>query len=166
MALFSPDNVPKGGERIAKSRATLANVTDGLSKTIMIGEGLHDVDEQVRVGATRAEPNTGDHKDHWAMGSDDIDSRDGNDLSETVGSSGVPINYQNRVDSRLACEDRYSDDCAFLQLSFSSAHPGGCYVAHGDVSVKFYTDDTDASIWSELGTRASQLPVVSNCPPR
>ena len=162
---FSPDDTT-GTEIIAKSPVSHRRIKDGLSKTVMIGEGWFDVKEQERIGGTRREPSTGDHKDHWAMGSDDFDTSDGSDISECVGSTGVPINFHRSFTStQVACQSPNSVECQMLQLSFSSAHPGGCNMAHGDGSVQFYTEDTDEVIWSDLGTRASQLPPAVR-PPR
>ena len=164
IARHAPDALA-GGENIAKGIVSLQKVKDGLSKTIIVAEALHDVREQERVGATRPEPSVGDHKDHWAMGSDDIDTGGGTDISETVGSTGVPINVQNTVNARDVCQTASSDECQSLQLSFSSAHPGGCMVARGDVSVEFVNENIDPQIWSDLGTRASQKALVY-VPPR
>ncbi len=131
----------------------LRKVLDGTSKTMLVGEALHDVQAQVDIGSER-EAAAGDHKDHWYIGSDDVDVD--NDGSEGLGSTGVGLNLQNTF--RDGCNDRSGGHagCMALQLSFSSAHPGVVQVVMGDGSVQIVTDDIDLAIWSEMGTRAGQ----------
>ncbi|MEM7313980.1 MAG: DUF1559 domain-containing protein, partial [Planctomycetota bacterium] len=113
-----------------------------------------DVLEQIRIGGRR-EAEAGDHKDHWIFGSDDLDVK--NDLSECVGSTGVPMNIGNSRSGPNPCENSRSLECQAYQLSFSSAHSGGVNAAHCDGSVHFINDGVDAIVWSNLGTRASQV---------
>ena len=137
----------RSGRRIP---LTLRKITDGTSKTMLIGEGLHDHITQLRVGRTR-EPARGERKDHWYIGSDDIDIE--NDPSEALGSTGVGINLQQR----FRCGDGAPDaECQQLQLSFSSAHSGVVNVVYCDGSVQSVTQDTDAKVWSEMGTRSGK----------
>jgi prepilin-type processing-associated H-X9-DG protein len=142
-----------------QSPIRLEMVTDGTSKTILLGEGLHDVDEQERIGGN-TESALGDHKDHWALGSDDIDTD--RDISECLGSSGVPINLPKVYESRTVCASPGQDECQALQLSYSSAHPGGVNVVLCDGSVEFINDSIDLQIWSNMGTRASQVKQIGN----
>ncbi|MEZ6101812.1 MAG: DUF1559 domain-containing protein [Pirellulaceae bacterium] len=143
----------------------LKKVKDGTSKTMLIGEVLHDVEAQETIGASRAEHQDGDHKDHWYIGSDDIDTsrgaRPGQDGSECMGSTGVPINLQNRFRNTNPCSSPSHPDCQALQLSFSSAHPGGINIAHCDGSAAFIGEDIDPQPWSDLGTRANQVLVTT-----
>jgi hypothetical protein len=136
-----------GGETFSVTSVSLREIIDGASKTIMIGEALHDSVAQQQIGRT-AERHPGDHKDHWAIGSDDIQTE--HDLSEALGSTGVPINAQNDY----TCD--WPGPCQIVQLSFSSAHRGGILVAHCDGSVRFIDETIEADVWSEMGTRAGQ----------
>ena len=135
------------GETFNVNSISLRKIKDGMSKTIMIAETLHDSAAQQQNGRT-AEQHPGDRKDHWAIGSDDIQTE--HDLSEALGSAGVPINAQNEY----TC-DR-PGPCQMVQLSFSSAHPGGIQVVHCDASVRFIDETIDANAWSAMGTRAGQ----------
>jgi prepilin-type N-terminal cleavage/methylation domain-containing protein len=113
-------------------------ITDGASKTILIGE--------IRAGFTER-----DARGVWAMG------HAGASLLAMYGSNG-DANGPN------ACfplaDDVYSDICGktdalsncsdcdpgyFAQATVRSAHPGGAYVARCDGSVSFVTDDIQTS---------------------
>ncbi len=132
----------------------MRKIKDGTSKTLLIGEALHDSKEQERIGGASREHRLGDHKDHWAIGGDDPDID--NDMSEGLGSTGVPINLQNQFTNSNPCSNPASPDCQALQLSFSSAHTGGINVVYVDGSVHFITDSIDAVTWKALGSRGSQ----------
>ena len=132
-------------------RATVASVLFAVA-----GFG-HDVEAQDTIGGARAESGSGDHKDHWYFGSDDIDID--NDLSEALGSTGVPINYDAQFRGGNVCQSPRSLDCQKAQLAFSSDHPGGCQGVLCDGSVRFFQEDIDLIVWRDFGTRASQLPV-------
>ncbi len=104
----------------------------------------------------------GSKKDHRYIGSQSIAGWDssGTDVSEALCSFGVPLNMQTRFNNQDPCTDfrnRSSrEDCQALQLSFSSAHPGGINICLCDGSVKFLENDTDEEILMAYGTRASQ----------
>jgi hypothetical protein len=131
----------------------LRKILDGTSKTVLVGEALHDAVAQLEVGAKR-EAAAGDHKDHWYIGSDDIDVT--NDSSEALGSTGVGLNLHRAFPE--GCNDRNGGHagCMALQVGFSSAHPGVTQVVMADGSVHGITDDIEPPIWSEMGTRAGQ----------
>jgi hypothetical protein len=133
----------------------LKKITDGLSKTVLVGEALHDVQDQIEIGQQR-ELATGDHKDHWYIGSDDIDIY--NDVSECLGSTGVGINLHRLVGS---IQDAQNVQIQALQVCFSSAHPGITQVAMCDGSVHRIEEDVDPRIWRGMGTRAGQDSAVS-----
>ncbi len=144
------------------SRTKLSQIEDGMSNTMLYGEAVHDTEAQDRIGGRR-ERDPGSHKDHWAIGSDDIDiSRSGAhglDVSECLGSLAVPINYQSRFPDNSACElpgSPISEDCQRVQLAFGSVHPGGFQMVRCDGSVDFIEERVDAVVQAELGTRASQ----------
>ncbi len=130
----------------------LRKIDDGTSKTLLVGEALHDVTAQVEVGA-RKEIASGDHKDHWYIGGDDPDIY--NDVSEGLGSTGVGVNLQRKYPGGCDRTARY-EGCQELQLSFSSAHPGVVQVVMCDGSVQSIEDGIEPAIWSNMGTRSSQ----------
>ena len=139
------------------SEIAMKDIEDGTSNTLLVGEARHDVQVQDDIGAIR-ENGSGDHKDHWYFGSDDVDID--NDLSECIGSTAVPINYHRQVNSSEVCSSPTNLDCQKLQLSFSSDHPGGMQIVRCDGSVDFIQEDIDTVTWRDMGTRSSQQPAV------
>lgn len=131
---------------------TMRKISDGTSKTLLVGEALHDSVAQTEIGA-RKEIQSGDHKDHWYLGGDDPDIY--NDVSEGLGSTGVGINLQRKYPGGCDRIARYAG-CQALQLSFSSAHPGIAQVVLCDGSVQALEEGIDPVVWSNMGTRSSQ----------
>jgi prepilin-type processing-associated H-X9-DG protein len=117
---------------------------------MLIGEALHDQIAQREIGRNR-EAARGDHKDHWYIGSDDVDIY--NDGSEALGSTGVGINLQKRFRCGNGAPDA---ECQQLQLSFSSAHASVVNVVMCDGSVRSVPDDTDPKAWSDMGSRSDR----------
>ncbi|RIK88930.1 MAG: hypothetical protein DCC67_00145 [Planctomycetota bacterium] len=143
------------GVLFGQSEIGIKDILDGTSNTMLGGEAAHDFAEVERAGGTK-ESSFGSRKDHWYFGSDDIDTTASFDLSEAMGSTAVPINFQKQVTSDV-CTVAASADCQKLQLAFGSAHPGGMNMVLCDGSVQFTSEDVDAPVWRDLGTRASQV---------
>lgn len=135
----------------------IRQITDGTSNTLLVAEAVHDSDVVDSLGTTGEDP-YGDRKDHWYIGSDDIDNYDGQDMSEALGSTGVPINYQNEVRDQNPCENPRHPYCQPLQLSFGSEHPGGMQGVRCDGSVGFFEEGMDEIVYRDLATRAAQIP--------
>ncbi|MFO0790984.1 MAG: DUF1559 domain-containing protein [Pirellulales bacterium] len=153
-------------EEEANTRIKFKMVTDGISKTALAGEAVHDT-EAVEAKGSQPEPEPGGRKDHWWGGSDDIDTSPFMDLSEMLGSTGVPINAQNIYSQRDCDSNPNSPECQKLQLSFGSKHPGIAQMVFCDGHVEGVADDIDKQVWSDIGTRASQsLTSGSDPPPR
>jgi hypothetical protein len=145
--LVRGSSTKRTGKRVT---ITVQKIRDGTSKTMLIGEALHDQIAQKEIGRTR-EAARGDHKDHWYIGSDDIDIH--NDASEGLGSTGVGINLQQR----FRCGDGAPDsECQQLQLSYSSAHSSVVNIVLCDAAVRSISDDIDAEVWSEMGSRSDR----------
>jgi prepilin-type N-terminal cleavage/methylation domain-containing protein/prepilin-type processing-associated H-X9-DG protein len=141
----------------ARTRVALSKISDGTSKTAMVGEALHDSDTQ-DVKGSQPEPEPGNRKDHWFVGSDDIDTFPFMDLSEFLGSTGVPINYQkDPATNQRWCANPDSLECQALQLSFSSAHRGVVQMVFCDGHIETVEEGIDEKVWSDYGTRASQI---------
>ncbi len=154
--LLIDQNRPSGlrdldGVIFAESKINFRHVTDGLSHTIVVGEALPD-----DMPSDGPEEDNGSQKDHWYIGSDDIDTLThsghpfGIDLSEAHGSTGVKMNLQNVPGSRKW----QGPELQALQLCFGSAHPGGCQVVMCDGSARFIAESIDDATWSYLGRRA------------
>lgn len=139
------------------SEIAIKHIEDGTSNTMLIGETVHDIAAQDRLGQSADTANS-NRKDHWYIGSDDIDIREGLDVSECLGSTGVPMNYQNQFLGRDVCANDGSIDCQKVQLAFGSEHPGGMQLARCDGSVDFLAEEIDLIAWRDLATRASQMP--------
>jgi hypothetical protein len=129
---------------------TLRKVKDGTSKTILVAEALHDRDAQDAKGRTK-ETQNGNRKDHWYIGSDDIDTS-ASDVSECLGSTAVPPNYQ--LQKKCGEPGTTEAECQMTQLAFSSNHRGVVNCGMLDGSVQRVEDDIDMAVWSEMGTRS------------
>jgi prepilin-type N-terminal cleavage/methylation domain-containing protein len=151
-------------EAEAKTRIKMKMITDGLSKTVLAGEAVHDTETVDEEGATKNEQIAGSRQDHWWGGSDDIDTTVSSsipyrDLSEMLGSTGVPINFQkSSAQNKAWCAGSgESPECQKLQLSFGSKHPGITMMVFCDAHVESVQEDIEPPVWSDYGTRASQV---------
>lgn len=132
-----------------------SEIRDGLSNTVLVGEAVHDVDEESRLGK-QTEPVEGNKKDHWYIGSNSLDGWEA-DASECLGSTGVPPNLHKQPDAyNCTSYGTASAQCQALQLSFSSHHPGVVQVVLCDGSVKQIQEGIDMVIWRAIGTRAGR----------
>jgi prepilin-type N-terminal cleavage/methylation domain-containing protein len=138
-------------------------IDDGLSKTIAVGEAVPDIESLLAGpvdsnGYPRPEMRGGNLKDHWYVGSDDVDTNPGYDVSEALGSTGVPPNL-HRAGGIYKCPGAQVADagCQALQLSFSSEHPGVVQVVMCDGSVQTIEEDVDLIVWSKMGTRSEKF---------
>src|SRR5262249_9534121 len=84
-------------EDLSDKGVQIRQIEDGTSNTAMVGEAIHDVQNQESYGTT-AESQAGNRQDHWWGGSDDIDTEPSRDLSEMLGSTGVPPYMQYNPD--------------------------------------------------------------------
>ncbi len=141
------NGVPYGG---MTSGVTMVGITDGTSNTIAIGEAESD-QRGVSLAAIELENNasTFGRKDHWAIGSDDVDTGNQGDMSEFLGSTGVPINYLRNTPPTPG-----TSQFAAYELSFGSRHTGGANFLFADGSVKFVRDSVSPATLTALGTRA------------
>ena len=144
------------GVLFGESSIGIKHILDGTSNTMFVGEAAFDLEEVERSG-NKGESKEGNRKDHWYFGSDDIDTGNSGDLSEALGSTGVPMNYQNQGGSALCATQ--GPECHKLQLSFGSVHPGGMNLVRCDGSVDYLAEGIDAGPWRDLATRDSQITV-------
>ena len=161
-------------ETEAKTRIKMRMITDGASKTALAGEAVHDFETVEDEGAKDIkEQIAGSRQDHWWGGSDDIDTTVSSsipyrDLSEMLGSTGVPINYQKTpAQTKAWCAGSgESPECQAVQLSFGSRHSGITQMVFCDAHVESVAEDIDKQIWSDYGTRGSQTLYNEGTPQR
>lgn len=149
------------------SKMKLGKIIDGTSKTAMAGEAVHDWETQDTKGTIK-EAQAGSRQDHWWGGSDDIDTSPFMDMSEMLGSTGVPINVQrDPATNQAMCANPESPECQALQLSFGSKHPGVTQMVFCDGHIEAVDESIDKVVWSDYGTRASQIiNTGGSAPPR
>lgn len=117
------------------SDLSFAHLTDGCSSTVAIGETVF-IYRNIGVDLCGVDQ----FLDHWYIGT--LEGM-GNEMSESMGSTGVAINsFQRPV---------FVDE---QELAFSSRHPGGAQVALADGAVIFVSEAIDRRTWSALGTRS------------
>ena len=128
------------------SETRFAELTDGSSSTVLIGESLPD---QFLFGSD--EGGNTQKADHWYVGSAEIFHQESytsfrsSENSECLGSTACPINSILMGDATTIDEK---------ELAFGSRHPGGANIGFADGHVRFMTDIIEARIWSGLGTRS------------
>ena len=126
------------------SETRVAEISDGLSTTAILGETLPDQE----IFGTDFSGNW-QKVDHWFIGSGEILSYPelatymSNETSECLGSTACPINS-------LKIEDSPIDH---KELSFGSNHPQGINMAFADGHVQFLRQTIDPMIYSALGSR-------------
>lgn len=132
------------------SKTRVREVSDGMSKTVMVGEALPQPFDSApgnteNLQNSRPNPDGSDlsaaQKDHWIIGGDDADDSD--DWSECWGTTAVPIGLSKDHSS-----------WAEYEFGYGSAHAGGesAHMLMGDSSVQFL-NSIDPVIFSGMGTR-------------
>ena len=134
------------GQSFGSTGTKIQHVKDGTSNTILLGEAEPDIAVMPEMGIINENnaANSG-RKDHWGFGGDDVDTNNQGDMSEFLGSTGVPMNAPKVAQGSAAF--------AAYELSFGSRHPGGATFAYGDGSVRFLQDLIDPAAYSALGSR-------------
>ncbi len=132
----------RDGLMFLNSSTRFASIRDGTSNTFAIGEALFrpevqgpDLSDVVQI------------VDHWYIGSNGFGRVDGFpglvEVSEALGSTGVPINGMKL--------DIFIDE---KEIGFSSLHSGGVLFVFADGHVRFVDDQIDRVPYSALGTIA------------
>ena len=135
------------GTFFINSRVALRDMRDGSSNCLIIGEARFTLE---RVGIDR-DNLFSQVVDHWYIGAIDIPRTFRSsqsafpEISEVVGSTGVPINA-------IASPDAFPDS---KELCFSSFHTGGVLFGYGDGHVAFIAEQVDTHTYSALGTIAA-----------
>ena len=148
VAQFAHQRVTFNGQSYGgmTSGVTMVGITDGTSNTIAVGEALTDRFAIPEMGLVRENNAPGQgRKDHWAIGSDDVDTTNQGDMSEFLFSTAVRINHP-RVPGGSPGFSQY-------ELSAGSNHPGGANFLMADGGVRFIRDSINPATYSALGTR-------------
>jgi hypothetical protein len=119
------------------SRTKIADVLDGATNTIMVGESYTDTYSK-----------DGQQMDIWNIGSPQTGGWNpggtgGSEFTEGLGSTGPKMN--SRLDPTVPGE--------IMEMSFGSYHVGGAHFALGDASVRFISENIDIRVYQGLGTR-------------
>jgi prepilin-type N-terminal cleavage/methylation domain-containing protein/prepilin-type processing-associated H-X9-DG protein len=135
------DNLRLDGIFFGASRIRLADVIDGSTNTVLLGESYTDPfyakDGQSMDYWQLGAPETGT----WYSGGDG-----GTEFSEGIGSTGPPMN--SRLD--LAVPG------AVMEVSFGSYHAGGAMFGLADGSVRFLSQSINLRVYRALGSRHGQ----------
>jgi hypothetical protein len=132
----SLEQVPQNGMFWGNSAIKMADVLDGTSNTLMIGESYTDVYSK-----------DGQQMDFWAFGCPQSGgwapgNVSGTEYSEGVGSAGPPIN------SRL----NPLAHGVIMEIAFGSYHPGGAQFAIADGSVRFIPQTINLDVYHAVGS--------------
>jgi prepilin-type N-terminal cleavage/methylation domain-containing protein len=138
------DSLQLNGVFFGDSQMRLADVIDGASSTILVGESYTD---PLFI-------KDGQAMDYWQLGAPETGTwypggSGGTEFSEGIGSVGP------RMNSRLDL----SVPGAVMEVSFGSYHPGGAMFCLGDVSVRFIAESVNLDVYRALGSRAGREPV-------
>jgi prepilin-type N-terminal cleavage/methylation domain-containing protein len=112
-----------------------ADVTDGLSNTIFMGEVRRDCSTHVRNG--------------WAA------SNNQQGMTTTT----IPINYDSCGKKNSGIGDCWRPCNWSVAFGFKSMHPGGAQFAAGDGSTQFLSETIDYCTYQKLGHRTDGQPV-------
>lgn len=119
------------------STTRFADLSDGASNTLFVGESLFRID----ISGPNYDGNS-QVVDHWYIGSPEV-LAGSDEASEALGTTAAPMNAV--FDDTLPIDTR--EQC------FSSLHPTGVQVLYGDGHVVFTAETIDPDVWSKIGTR-------------
>ena len=122
----APIDVDNRGVLFLNSRVSKAEITDGTSFTIFVGE------------KTLKRPDSG-----WMSGT-----------RATLRNTGTRLNAKRAPGANGGVGADPNDHGALFVGGFSSAHPGGANFIFGDGSVRFITESINPAVYRLLGHRA------------
>jgi prepilin-type N-terminal cleavage/methylation domain-containing protein/prepilin-type processing-associated H-X9-DG protein len=151
----SPDSRSTGGTLYLASRIAPADITDGLSNTMIVGEFSNLAPGQEFAG----NGGIGGNEASWALGG----SRDG---SATAGYFAAKVvGYPPNASAYFvyaawgccpACQPAGVN--TVVQAALKGAHPGGIQAAMADGSVSFINDSIEIEVFKDLADRADGHP--------
>jgi len=129
---------PQGSGAANGYQGKLADVTDGLSNTIFMGEVIAEWSAHAMTGWS--------HSNAWGIFTQ------------------IPINWESRYASvadavaagKTGCEARCNWN---TEVGFKSRHPGGVQVVMGDTTIRFLSENIDMVTYNRLGSKAEGAPV-------
>lgn len=132
------EQVPLNGMLWGDSAVRMREVTDGTSKTVIIGESYTD--------PTYVKDGQG--MDYWQFGAPQTGGwnpgdNGGTEYSEGCGSTGPKLN--SRLDPSV--------NGVLMEMAFGSYHPGGATFGFVDGSTRFINDDIGIDAYRALGSR-------------
>ena len=131
----------RDGLLYVNSQTRIADILDGSSNTVAIGEALF----LPKVNGPDLDGQTIQIVDHWLIGSDGLSwwPTGIREISEAVGSLGAPL---NGAELNIPIDQK--------EIGFASRHPGGCLFVYGDGHVEMVLDTIERRAASQLGTIA------------
>jgi len=123
------------------SKVAIADIFDGTSNTVAIGEALCRFDITAPDVTSLVQ-----WVDHWYIGSPEVYRSPYTELSEALGSTGVAINTVLSSDSDIYIDEK--------ELCFSSYHANSAQVLYCDGHTTVVSSGVDRSIWNSIGTRS------------
>jgi prepilin-type processing-associated H-X9-DG protein len=155
---YPNDAPPNGSSSGAPLRTTFADVTDGMSNTIMFSEGMSST---LYVG-WGGPPGTIEQMDMGGAMFSTFDSPNTTNPDVIVACPNDP-NGQQQYDPGytapcIAALDAYSNawsDYTMWRYAARSFHSGGVNVGMGDGSSRFVTNSISLTTWRALGTKAN-----------
>ena len=122
----SDTGMPRGG------CSSFAEMTDGISNTIFVGETRPTCSSPVRNG--------------WFL----------TDNGSGMASTGIPINWDTCQQTPTATEERNCNVACNnnTTFGFKSSHRGGCHLLFGDGRVAFISENVDMWTYAKLGAKA------------
>jgi prepilin-type N-terminal cleavage/methylation domain-containing protein len=141
----SLENVRQNGIFYACSSVRFADVTDGQSHTIFLGES------QTATNFSK----DGNAMDFWVVGSPQADpcqcngNASGTEFTEAVASTYERMNHRKYNPAATGY---------LIEICFGSYHPGGAQFTLGDASVQFISETVDLTVYRALGTRDGREP--------
>ncbi len=129
----APIDADNHGVLFLNSHVRRADITDGVSHTLLLGEKRIDPDDLGWMSGTRATlRNTG-------LALNDV----------------VPLATENAADSANQPQGVAAGQPALTYVGpFGSAHVSGAFMGFADGRVKYVVDDIDLQVWRQLGHRA------------
>jgi prepilin-type processing-associated H-X9-DG protein len=152
-----PNSYPQTNQRAVR----LADILDGASRTLLLGERSH-VDANYDTFAVQGWEQTMGEYGYWTGSGGHLALGDVTLSSYATINYRVPMTYAKRATASppatSATAFRYYADMRLC--AFGSNHPGGANFALADGSIVFLSDSTDLATLRALSTRSGGKPVA------